>query len=389
MIAPHRPPALKIFHLDGERGFRGGERQLLYLAEFLRARGHENTVVCRKASPLERRALDRNFAVMNLPFLFEWDPLSAALLRRRAGRTAGPVLFHAHTAHAAALALLASGAGGPPWVAHRRVDFPLANGRSARWKYRSAGAVFAVSRAVRAILTAQGMPPESIRTIPDSVPVGVEENSWGGWDRPLSPASQRERGQLRSAFAERWDAPERALWIGNLAALVPHKDQATLLRAMAALGRKRNDVRLFLIGDGPLRGELEELSRDCGAAPRVRFTGRQDDPAAWLKALDLFVLSSWGEGMGSVLLEAMSCGIPVVATAAGGIPEIVRHEDNGLLVPPREPELLAEAMDRLLRDPEGARRLAERALQGLERFGISRCAGEVEAVYRALLRETR
>ena len=119
-----------IFHLDGERGLRGGQRQLLYLAAALRARGHRNTVVCRRASPLESEARRHGFQTVSLPYLWEWDPFSAWKLARLARRARRPVL-HAHTAHAAALAGLAGGLGGLPWVVHRRVDFEL-SGRLSR-----------------------------------------------------------------------------------------------------------------------------------------------------------------------------------------------------------------------------------------------------------------
>ncbi|MDD5629391.1 MAG: glycosyltransferase, partial [Elusimicrobia bacterium] len=163
-----------LFHLDGERGLRGGERQLLYLAAALRARGHRNTVVCRGGSPLEAEARRQDFAVESLPFFMEWDPLSAWKLRRLVRSAQRPVL-HAHTAHAAALAACAGPWAGLPWVAHRRVDFELSGWLSRRLKYDRAGRVVAVSGAIARILERSGVPSARISVVHDGLPVGRRE----------------------------------------------------------------------------------------------------------------------------------------------------------------------------------------------------------------------
>ena len=130
-----------LYHVDGERGLRGGERQLLYLACALRARGRRGVVYARAGGELEAEARRLGLETRSLPFLASWDPLSAARLARDARREGA--LIHAHTAHAAGLAALASLAG-VRFVAHRRVDFPV-GGPSAALKYGRARAVVAVS----------------------------------------------------------------------------------------------------------------------------------------------------------------------------------------------------------------------------------------------------
>ena len=373
-----------IFHLDGERGLRGGERQLLYLAAALRARGHRNTVVCRGGSPLEAEAKRQGFAVESLPYLMEWDPLSAWKLRRLARRALRPVL-HAHTAHAAALAGLAASWGGLPWVAHRRVDFELSGALSRRLKYDRAGRVVAVSRAIAGILERSGVPAARIAVVPDGLPVGAQEREWaGGAEEVFSPASAQEKTHLRWQLAQRFGVAESDAWVGNLAALVPHKDHDTLLAAALLVLQKRPQTTFLIAGQGPEQERLVKQIKRMGLTGKVFILGQVADPAPLLRALDLFVLSSWGEGMGSVLLEAAACGLPIAATTAGGIPEIVSDGSSGLLVPPRDPEALAGAILRLLEDGALARRLADRARAGLPEFGLERMAVQMEELYAAL-----
>jgi glycosyltransferase involved in cell wall biosynthesis len=375
---------LDLFHLDGERGLRGGERQLLYLAASLRARGHRNTVVCRRASPLEAEAKRQDFRTETLPYLMEWDPLSALKLSWLARRARRPIL-HAHTAHAAALAALAGSAARLPWVAHRRVDFELSGSFSRRLKYDSAGRVVAVSRAIAGILERSGVPSSHIAVVPDGLPVGTEERSWAGLSQdPFSPASPEEKIRLRRGLAERFGVRESGPWVGNLAALVPHKDHDTLIAAALLVLQKRPQTTFLIAGQGPEQERLVKQIKLMGLMGKIFILGHVPDPAPLLRSLDLFVLSSWGEGMGSVLLEAAACGVPIAATTAGGIPEIVADGSSGLLVPTRDPEALAGVIGRLLGDPPLAQRLAARARADLAGFGLRRMAAQMEDIYAAL-----
>jgi glycosyltransferase involved in cell wall biosynthesis len=366
------------FHLDSERGLRGGERQLLYLAAWLKARGHGSVVACRAGAPLEREARRLSLTVLTLPFCGEWDPVTAWRLARAAAKAENPVL-HAHTAHAAGTAALAGLLGGPPWLAHRRVDFPLANPLSARLKYRGAGRVVAVSEFIRGVLGADGVDPSRVDVVPDALPYGPEESALAGLETAWGPSADREA--LRRSLGPRLGLAPSDLWVGNLAAMVGHKDQANLLRAVPLVLASERRARFLLVGDGPLRESLEALARELGVADAVRFPGRQDDPRPWLQALDVYCQPSWGEGMGSVLLEAMACRVPVVATTAGGIPEVAADGSTARLVPPRDPAALAAALVAALADPAGSRRRAEAAAAGLGRFSLERTGNAVLAAY--------
>lgn len=366
-------------HVDGERGLRGGERQLLYLACALRARGHENLIACREGSPLQAEAARLGLAAETLPFYGELDPLSAVFLARlaRGGR-----LVHAHTAHGAGVAAAARLLGAPAAVVHRRVDFHLSGGLSRAFKYERAARVVAVSRAIAGILAGDGLDPARVSVVPDAIPAEPEERVWAGVpeDR-FVPPSREERIRLRRALSLEFGVPEDAPLIGNLAALVPHKDHENLIAAAILVLMRRPDTCFVVAGDGPEHDALLAQIKRAGLLGRFFLIGHRPDAAAVLKALDIFTLSSWGEGMGSVLLEASACGLPIAATTAGGIPEVVEHEKTGLLCPPRDAQALAAVQLRLLEDRDLARRLGENARAGLPRFGLARMAEQMERIY--------
>jgi hypothetical protein len=184
------------------------------------------------------------------------------------------------------------------------------------------------------------------------------------------------RGALTDAFG--LDATKA--WVGNLAALVPLKDHATLIASAEVVVRRRPDTVFLIAGEGSERARLQSEIERRGLAGRVVLLGHYD-AAELFAAIDAFVLSSTREGMGSVLLEAASCGVPVAATAVGGIPEVVRDGHTGLLVAPRDPESLAVAIVRLLDEPDLATRLAAAAREELPRFGLAATVRRMEQIY--------
>jgi len=182
--------------------------------------------------------------------------------------------------------------------------------------------------------------------------------------------------------------PDGSPLLGNVAALVGHKDHATLLEAMPLVLRELPGVRLVIAGEGELRPVLEARIEALRLGDSVRLLGYRNDVPRLLRALDAFVLSSCEEGLGTSVLDAMACGVPVVATAAGGIPEMVRDGETGLLAPPRDPAALARAIVRILREQVLAQALSRNAAALVrERFTVDRMVEGNLAVYRRVLGE--
>lgn len=163
----------------------------------------------------------------------------------------------------------------------------------------------------------------------------------------------------RERLLERMGLPPGTRLLGFVGRLNALKDPATLMRAFAALHARQPDTALLMIGDGGLRDSLERQVAELGIQSAVRFLGDREDVPALLSALDVFVMASISEGFSIALLEACASGVPIVATDVGGNPEIVRHDVNGLLVPPEQPETLAAAVAELLNAPERAQRMGQ------------------------------
>lgn len=173
--------------------------------------------------------------------------------------------------------------------------------------------------------------------------------------------------------------------IGIVARLVPVKDHKSLLEGFTLLRQRMPDVELVIIGDGPLKEELTAQAARMQIDSRVKFLGSRRDIPELLSQLDIFVLCSTDEGMPISLLEAMSAGLPVVATRVGGIKEIVAENKTGLLIPPQNPRALADAIHEILTDAPLARLMSQEAVVAVaERFSIKKMVQGYVSLYDSL-----
>lgn len=178
----------------------------------------------------------------------------------------------------------------------------------------------------------------------------------------------------------------KGILVGTIATLRPVKGHRYLLYAAALVLKKVPDVKFLIIGQGPLRNSLEELAGKLNIAKNVIFMGYQKDITEILARLTLFVLPSIREPLGICLLEAMAAGLPVVATNVGGIPEVVKEKETGLLVPPKDPEALAQVILTLLEDKEKAKNMGIAGRKRVEqKFTIGTMIRKTEQVYQDLI----
>lgn len=193
----------------------------------------------------------------------------------------------------------------------------------------------------------------------------------------------RDKAELRAKLG----LPAMRRSIIHVARHHPVKDQATLIRAFGLVASEFSDVDLIMVGDGPLRGELEALAASLSISDRVKFVGIQSNVADWLRACDVFALTSVSEAASLTLLEAMASSLPVVVTAVGGNPEIVRAGVDGLLFPRADHGAGAECFRKLLRDPELGRTLGANGRARVEaKYQLHQTVDAYHSLYRKLAR---
>lgn len=365
------PP--KILHVNTERTWRGGEQQVLYLMEGLRAHGIEQLLVAQEGGVLAARAREKTLPVREMKMRGEVDVLAVLALRALI-RDERFGIVHAHTSHAHSLGALAAalpGSGKPRVVVARRVDFSIFR-RSFlglnRVKYlHGVDRYVTVSHAIKKVLLADGLPDSMISVVHSGIDL----------DR-IERAPDR-RDEIRRELT----VPDGHALVANVAHMADHKGQVYLVEAAPLVLKEVPAVTFAIVGDGELRASLEARAKEL-AVP-IRFPGFREDVPSILKALDVFVMPSHMEGLGTSVLDAMAAGAPVVGTEAGGMTEMLEHGTNGLVCPVRDSKALAAAIVELLRDREKARRLAERARACVrEKFSKEAMVAKTLAVYREL-----
>jgi glycosyltransferase involved in cell wall biosynthesis len=335
---------VKILFVDTETVWRGGQEQLLGLMLGMQRLGIRIALATPAGSPLGQRSRDEGIEVVDFAQHFE---LSISAFFRFLGliRRTGCKILHFNTPKPILIGCLAGRmAGVRVTVASRRVNFPLKS-RISVLKYNLLlDRVFTVSASIRATLVKLGVHPELVEVIYEGVDLAGVDTLQTDYRLPVL------QGPI----------------IGTVAHLSMEKGHVTLLRAARMLKEQKLDFSLVIVGGGELRKMLEELVGELGLSSQVMFTGFRPDSDALMKQFDIFCLPSLSEGLSSAILAAMACGLPVVSTSVGGIPELVLNGETGYLVEPEDPESLAQALEALLCDLEVRHEFGEAGRRRIE-----------------------
>jgi glycosyltransferase involved in cell wall biosynthesis len=364
---------LRILHIDTELTWRGGENQLRLLLEGLaREPGVECHVAVRPGSAAAAR-LAPLARVVEIPMRGGFSPRAALRLAAYCREHAIDVI-DAHTSNGHGLALLAKlVAPAPRLVVHRRVDYAPGRSVANRLKYLTpkVDRFVAISDAIRRVLLDYGVPDARISVARSAVPPGPH----AAFDRA------GEKADLARAFSLDPSLP----FFGNASALTEQKGHDVLLRAARRLKDRGVRFHGFIAGDGHLRDALERQRMDLGLEHDVTLLGFIEEVPRLLSAIDVLCVPSNFEGLGTILLDGAHAGACIVATAVGGIPEIVRHDATGLLSLVGDDAALAANLERALGDPALRARLAAAARAHVEAaFSVDAMVAGNLSVYRAL-----
>ena len=363
----------------------GAQQHVLWLAKGLMERGFAVSVACQPGGYLVGRLKEERIPVWVLPNMARRiSPLRDWRTYRDLWRVLGEGtydLVHAHSSKAGALARLAATSRGVPSVftAHGLVFGNTAMPAWKRWSYGQAERF--LGRATSHLITVSEADAHLARRYRP-----VAENRLTVIPNGVPVPSLADLAQLRTEGRRQLGLRPDSAAVGVIARLHPDKDLTTWLRAAALVQKARPGIEFVVIGDGPDAPALQRLARELGLEVSVRWAGEQPDAARLLPALDVFALSSVKEGLPITLLEAMAHGVPVVATAVGGIPEVVEDGVTGLLVPPRDPEALAEAELRILAADQDLANAGARGRERVEKdFSLEAMVARTAAVYERVL----
>jgi glycosyltransferase involved in cell wall biosynthesis len=327
-------------------------------------------IACRANSALAHYCKDHGLRCITYPTITGIDAKFAWQLQKLC-KAYSVDIIHAHDAHTQTAALLAKLLFRlkPALVFSRKVAFSVKKSWLSRYKYNSSHIrqIICISQAVFHTLLPYLDDPDKLIVVPDGVDFARFSNSSGA-------------GQLRAKLGLGSDA----LVIGTVASLVATKDLFTFIRVAKAVIAQGIAAYFIIIGEGPLKTDLQNFVAELELAKTITFLGFRPDVASLLPQLDLFMLTSTQEGMGSSILEAMASHVPVIATQVGGIPEIIEHGVTGLLAPAQDIGKLAQAAIQLIKDKSLRQHIITNAAQQVTQYSVQNMAIKTLAVYQSI-----
>lgn len=353
--------------------WRGGEQQLAYLAEELEKIDHcHNAIFCAENGALAHWAKQHNIPAYEAKEMFAVNPVFASKLSK-AYKKGGFDLVHVHDSHAHTFAVLANVffRMGAPLIVSRRVDFPVSKSVLSRFKYNhhSVKKIVCVSDAIQRITGASIKDKSVLTTVHSGIDASKFKNS-------------KKNGKLHLELGLE---PTLSL-VGNVAALAPHKDYFTFIETCKELMNQGLKAKFIIVGSGPEEDSVKKWVEESGIAEHILMLGFRDDLIDILPELDVFLITSQTEGLGTSILDAFACKVPVVATDAGGIPEIVLHRKTGWLGKVKQPKALAEGVIALLRNDALRKSTVSGATQKLQDFTKQATAQKTYKVYRTVVK---
>ena len=338
---------------------------MMYLMDGLRDRNHENIVSVQPNSVLVRKVINNNFRVCPVVMRGELDFKAIRSICRIITDERIDIV-HAHTSHAHTIGAVAAKIKKIPFVVTRRVDFGVARNIFSNIKYNYlTNKIIAISNAIKNILIESSIPKNKI----DVIYSGIDTKKFDSI------------GDTQYLYEE-FKLSRYTSIIGTVAHLTDHKGHKYLLSAVPEVLKIFPNALFLVIGEGELEVALKKQVKKLDITRHVIFAGFRKDIGELLSIMDLFVLPSHLEGLCTSLMDAMLMKLPIVATTAGGIPEVVADKGTGILVPPKTPKALADAIIQLLSNKEEAREMCESGLKRVKTmFNMSRMIRETEKVY--------
>ncbi|MEE4178170.1 MAG: glycosyltransferase family 4 protein [Bacteroides sp.] len=363
----------RILHVSSSRSWRGSEQQVSYLLDELKAQEWPSLLLCRSKSALRRYSKRHRIESISFKSRGFWNYLLAReICHQYRKRPFDLIHVHDSRAHAAAILARWMGVRLPVVVSRFAVATEKASWFTRRlFNHPANKAIVCVSEAVRNSLDPIIRKKALLRVIPS----GIDPEEFD---------VEVPHGRLRREYF----IPDDYALVGNVAALVSHKDYHTFLKTAKILLEQNPKMFFLAIGDGPLHDEIEKAAEKMELKDHFRITGSRKDLPEVLSQLDVLMSSSVTEGPATTVLNAFAAGIPVAATAAGSVPEMVKHEHSGMLSPVGDAQELANHVLRILNDETLRIRIIAGGKEKLQRFHRKVMAEKMLALYLELTGKT-
>ncbi|MGA1846132.1 glycosyltransferase family 4 protein [Deferribacter abyssi] len=359
---------MRILHIDTGKEWRGGQRQTLLLHEGLIKKGIESYLAANTEGILIKRC-SKN--CIEYEFKGEINPKSIVNLLKIVDKVK-PDIIHSHDAHSLTPAIFAKMLKKNFRLIHtRRVDFTIKKNLLSVFKYKNryVDKIVAISYAIKDILVKDGISDDKINVIYS----GVDFKNPDDYECP---------DDVRELLSE------DHIVLGCVANFAGHKDHKTLLKAFDIVFQHHKNVKLLLVGDGPLFDETINFAKTLKSYPNMIFSGFQDDIYSYLKCMDVFLMTSKEEGLCTSIIDALNFEIPVVATKAGGITEIIKNEYNGLLCEIQNPKDIASKILSLIENKHLYRTIKSNTKKSALKFSSKNMVSKYITLYNKLMFET-
>ncbi len=363
-------PKLKILHISFHKEWRGGEQQAAYLYEELKKKSCKQWFLCARGNAMNNYCINNN-----IPFY----SLKTGLLNNIKNRSIINFIcikneidiIHVHDSKAHTFLFINSlFTKLPKVIVSRRVDFPVHSSFLSKKKYNCdcIKKYICISKTVKDILE----PAIKDKTKLEVVHSGIDVKKFEG---------KQNTNKLRNEYSLK----NEEIIIANTSAIADHKDYFTFVDTAEDLLKKNINAKFFIIGKGPLEKEIKTYIDKKGLVKNIILTGFRNDIPEILPEVDVFLFTSKTEGLGTTILDAMACGVPVVATNAGGVSEIIKHKENGFIAQVKNIKELSEFVELAIKDEALKNKILANAKKTLKHFSKRKMAEGNLVVYKKIL----
>ena len=371
---------IKILHVITHLPIGGAQDNTLYTVELLDKEKYDISLCCNLDGELVERAENiRGIKIFDIPFLCRevnpYKDIKAFILLYKLFKKENYTIIHTHSSKAGLLGRFAAMLNKTPVIIHTIHGFAFNDFMNVFKKSFFINVEKLLAKWTNVLITVSNLNKKKIIDLNIAKETKLK-NIYSGIDLKLFT------NKNNIEFRKELNLKSHHILLGSVGRLSFQKDPITMINAFDIVAKRFPNAHLVLVGDGELRSIIVDRIDQLHLNDRVHLTGNKNNPWKIYHSLDLFIMSSIYEGLGRSITEALSCGVPVVCTSVEGVPEIVRDNKTGILVPPKDASALAEGVIKSLNNMEAAKKMASKGRKFVnDNFDVNKMVGDIDALY--------